>query len=160
MLQQLQQYSPGIHDTFHTSINMAETPLCAMQVLGNELLGRPDLLVVLQELKTWKWLDKKCKWLYDFAGYAEIIFPRASPKAGNSPQQPGEEQRNLHVCWYRRQWVSCRTYAAFGASFLHHHTPSRLLPLLLHRHGSFAWTPEHKRRIVLQAGEWHFTLFL
>jgi hypothetical protein len=31
-----------------TSIDMAEPPLGSMQILGNELLGRPDLLVVLR----------------------------------------------------------------------------------------------------------------
>ena len=38
-------------DVFHTSINMSRPPLCAMQVLGNELLRRPDLLVVLQRIE-------------------------------------------------------------------------------------------------------------
>jgi hypothetical protein len=31
-----------------TSIDMAKSPLRSMQILGNELLGRPDLLVVLR----------------------------------------------------------------------------------------------------------------
>ena len=38
-------------NVFHTSINMSRPPLCAMQVLGNELLRRPDLLVVLQRIE-------------------------------------------------------------------------------------------------------------
>ena len=34
-----------------TSIDMAEPPLHSMQILGNELLGWPDLLVVLRQNK-------------------------------------------------------------------------------------------------------------
>jgi hypothetical protein len=44
-----------------TSIDMAEPPLCSMQILGNKLLGRPDLLVVLRWNKMGKWLDLRYK---------------------------------------------------------------------------------------------------
>jgi hypothetical protein len=65
MFQQSQQISQSKHDEFLTSINMAEAPLCAMQVLGNKLLRRPDLLVVLQGLDA---LEVVRSAIYDFAG--------------------------------------------------------------------------------------------
>lgn len=142
----------------HTSINMAKPPLCAMQILGNELLRRPDLLVVLQRIEEIEVVRSATQVTIRMCRF-RIIFPSASPKVRNSPRPPGEEQRNLHACSYRRQWGSCRTCEAYGASFLRHRPPSRLLPLRMQTHGRFVWTSEHRRGTLTQSNEWHFTLF-
>ena len=81
---------------------MTKLPLGSMQILGNKLLRRPELIIVLPRTQQPKAFSTEAQGKEQFQE-PNSAMKDISPAVGNSPQQLDEEQRTLHACLCQRQ---------------------------------------------------------